>query len=235
MAQNQMGKSLGNFVRLEKNKQSITFQTTYGTARVVVFSSSMIKVSVWNHNQEHLPSYAVVMPPEKTSFTFREYKNYFTLKTDSLELQVSKSPLRFTFKTPDGKVINEDDGFGTYWLDGKMFTFKKLFPDEKFIGLGEKTGNLNRRGSDYTNWNTDNPHYEDWSDPLYSTIPFYIGIHDQLPYGIFVDNSTKSNFNFGAGNNRFAYFSVDDHQTDYYFIFHHHIGNIIKEFYFRHY
>lgn len=230
MAQNQKGKSLGDFVHLTKKNQSFTFKTTYGTARVVVYSPGMMKISVWKGQEEQLPSYAVVMQPEKTNISMKENKKDFILTTDSLSLEISKSPLRFTFKTLDGKIINQDDPMGSYWLDGKMFTFKKLFKDEKFIGLGEKTGNLNRRDNDYTNWNTDNPHYEDWSDPLYSTIPFYIGIHNNLPYGIFVDNSTKSNFNFGAGNDRMAYFSVNDHQTDYYFIFHRDVKNIIGSY-----
>lgn len=230
MAQKYKGKSLGDFKHLTKQDQTFIFKTSYGTAKVSLFSPDMMKISVWEGNEEKLPSYAVVMSPEKVHYKFKENKDNFIISTDSLTLEISKFPLRFTFKTPQGKIINEDDALGAYWLDGKMFTFKKLFNDEKFIGLGEKTGNLNRRGNDYTNWNTDNPHYEDWSDPLYSTIPFYIGIQNNLPYGIFVDNSTKSNFNFGAGNNRFAYFSVDDHQTEYYFIFHHNVQDIIKSY-----
>ncbi len=230
MAQQQEGKSLGNFVRLSKKDQVFTFKTTDGIARVSLFSPTIFKISLWGKNYRDLPSYAVIAKPEKVKFTFRENKDEFILKTDSLELQITKSPLRFTFKTPDGKVINQDDNLGAYWLKGQLYSFKKLFPDEKFIGLGEKTGNLNRRGSAYTNWNTDNPHYENWSDPLYSTIPFYMGIHNGLNYGIFVDNTTKSVFNFGAGNNRFSYFSVDDGQVDYYFIYRQNIAGIIKDY-----
>lgn len=230
MAQQQEGKSLGNFVKISKKGQVFTFKTTNGTAQVSLFSPTIFKISLWEKNYRDLPSYAVVAKPEKVKFTFRENKNDFILKTDSLELKITKSPVRFTFKTPEGKVINQDDNMGTYWLDGKLFCFKKLYHDEKFIGLGEKTGNLNRRGSAYTNWNTDNPNYENWSDPLYSTIPFYMGIHNGLNYGIFVDNTTKSVFNFGAGNNRFSYFSVDDGQVSYYFIYDQHVSEILKDY-----
>ena len=230
MAQQQEGKSLGNFVRLSKKGQVFTFKTTNGTAQVSLFSPTIFKISLWEKNYRDLPSYAVIAKPQKVEFTFQENKDDFIIKTDSLVLQISKSPVRFTFKTSDGKIINQDDNMGAYWLDGKLFCFKKLYPDEKFIGLGEKTGDLNRRGSAYTNWNSDNPHYENWSDPLYSTIPFYMGIHNGLNYGIFVDNTTKSVFNFGAGNNRFSYFSVDDGQADYYFIYRQHVSGIIKDY-----
>lgn len=228
MAQQQGGKSLGNFVSLNKSKQVFTFNTTHGTARVRIFTPTIFKISLWEGTYQNLPSYAVVAKPQIVGVTFQENKKEFILKTDSLTLQITKFPLRFTFKTPNGKIINQDDKLGAYWLKGKLFCFKKLFSDEKFIGLGEKTGHLNRRGTAYTNWNTDNPHYENWSDPLYSTIPFYIGIHNGLNYGIFVDNSTKSVFNFGAGNNRFSYFSVDDSQVNYYFIYHQKLADIIR-------
>jgi len=84
-----------------------------------------------------------------------------------------------------------------------------MFPDEKFIGLGEKTGPLNRRGNAYVNWNMDIPAYSYRQDPLYVTIPFYIGIHDNVAYGSFLDNSFRTKFNFGAStDDEFSAFSA---------------------------
>jgi alpha-glucosidase len=37
-------------------------------------------------------------------------------------------------------------------------------------------------------------------DPLYASIPFFIGIHGGVAYGIFFDNTHRSTFNFGASN-----------------------------------
>ncbi len=230
MAQQSRGKSLGDYVNINKKGQDFIFHTTQGTARVTIFSPTLFKISVWENREHNLPSYAVVASPQKVKFTYRENKNNFLIITDSLTLQISKFPLRFTFLTSAGKIINQDDKLGTFWLDNKIFTFKHLFPQEIFTGLGEKTGSLNRRGSAYTNWNTDNPHYQNWSDPLYSTIPFYMGRHDGLQYGIFVDNTTKSVFNFGAGNNRLSYFCAEDDQIDYYFFYHHTPAGILKEY-----
>jgi alpha-glucosidase len=56
---------------------------------------------------------------------------------------------------------------------------------EKFIGLGENTGDLNRRNKGYTNWNTDAYGYDPSADPLYTSIPFYMGIHNGLNYEYF--------------------------------------------------
>ena len=44
-------------------------------------------------------------------------------------------------------------------------SYKKLQEGERFIGLGEKTGNLDRRGFAYTNWNSDTFAYRTDADP----------------------------------------------------------------------
>ncbi len=222
--------SIGNFKRLEKFKHTFIFYTTNGIARVEVWSAVVFRITVCKNNFERTNPYSIVSTPVKTKIRFENVESYFLIKTDSLTLHIDKFPLRFTFKTPVGKVINTDDVLGTYWENGKVYAFKKLYADEKFIGLGEKTGHFNRRGSAFTNWNTDNPHYMNWDDPLYSSIPFYIGIHDNLKYGIFLDNTTKTFFNFGAGNTRFTYFSAEDNQLDYYFIYHKNVTDILEEY-----
>ena len=111
-----------------------------------------------------------------------------------------------------------------------MTTYKKLQPGERFIGLGEKTGNLDRAGNAYTNWNSDVYGYSVSQDPLYSTIPFYIGIHDSLAYGIFLDNSYRSDFNFGASNDRFSSFTAAGGEMNYYLLYQPTVAGIIREY-----
>lgn len=229
-ARQDTGGSLGDYTGYSQKAQCFTFHTTRGTAQVTIYSPTLFKISVWQNKETALPSYAVVGKPQKTAFSFQETRTSITLKTDSLTLEINKFPLRFTFLSPDGKIISTEGKMGTYWLGPRIFVFKHLFPQEIFTGLGEKTGPLNRRGHFYTHWNTDNPHYENWDDPLYSSIPFYMGRHNGLQYGIFVDNTGKTTFNFGAGNDRFSYFSAPDDRIDYYFFYHRTPAGILKEY-----
>ena len=39
---------------------------------------------------------------------------------------------------------------------------------------------MNRRGQVYQNWNSDIPAYALDADPIYSTVPFFVGIHDEV-------------------------------------------------------
>ena len=214
--------SLGNLKKMKKTDTGLLIETSFGKAQIMVYNTDIIRIRIVKNDFEPDFSYAVIANPEKSNFKIIETEEVITLTTDSVKLVISTNPVRFKFLTGDNRVINEDDTFGTNWVGEEVTTYKKLQDGEKFTGLGEKTGNLNRRGEAHTNWNTDNPAYQVDDDDLYSTFPFYIGIHHNLSYGIFMDNTYKSIFNFGASNDRFSSFGADGGEMNYYFIY----GNI---------
>jgi alpha-glucosidase len=104
--------------------------------------------------------------------------------------------------------------------ENKVQVIKKLMGNEKFYGLGDKTGNLNKRGYEYEMWNTDEvtPHVESHKS-LYKSIPFFITLRDKVAFGIFVDNSYKSYFDMGKENSEYYYFASEDGNLNYYFIY----------------
>ena len=204
-------------------------KTDAGIFRVMVYNDKIIRITATREEEFEDFSYAVIVTPEPAHFTIAEGDDSIELKTDSVFVSISKSPVRFSFRTTDHKIINEDEpAFGTSWNGEQVTTYKKLQESERFIGLGEKTGPLDRRGSGYQNWNTDSFAYSPGADPLYSSIPFYIGIHSLLTYGIFFDNSHKSFFNFGASNNRFSSFAADAGEMNYYFLHDSSVAGIIS-------
>lgn len=225
-----LSKGLGELTSWSKTNHGISGETTNGFFRILIYNPSTIRISLSQQQTFDDFSYAVVGSPADTEFSVKE-NSVLELKTDQIVLRISKSPVRFTFLTSEGVVINEDDkGFGTSWNGEQVTTYKAIQDGERFIGLGEKTGPLDRRGNGYQNWNTDNFGYSTSADPLYCTTPFYIGVHHGLSYGIFFDNSYKSFFNFGASNNRFASFSADAGEMDYYFIHSPSVGEILAHY-----
>ena len=219
----------GNITAVHRSGPDIDIQTEHAWVRLTVFCANMIRIRLSDHPFGVDHSYAVVTGPCQTGFHWQESPAEIRIRTDSLELRVQRAPFLLAFYTPDGRVINEDEkGLGVSWEGTQVTAYKKLQPGERFIGLGEKTGNLDRAGSAYTNWNSDVYGYSVAQDPLYSSIPFYIGIHDSLSYGIFLDNSYRTDFNFGASNNRFSSFGAQGGEMNYYFIYHPTVAGIIR-------
>lgn len=221
---------LGGFKSQKTAEQELQIQGGNGFLTVKVYSPNIIRIQV----SKQLPgvdfSYAVIGNPQVVKTNIKEEGNNIVLTTDSLKLIITKDKLQVSFFNNAGELINGDDEFGTMFTGNEISCYKKLFPDERFIGLGEKTGDLNRRGNGYVNWNTDVFGYGPGTDPMYVSIPFYIGLHDSLCYGIFLDNTSKTHFNFGASNMRFSSFTVEEGDLNYYFIYHSGVEGIITSY-----
>jgi alpha-glucosidase len=226
-----LSRSLGDLLQYRKIENGISGETTEGKFRVTLYNQGIARITATRHDSFEDFSYAVIATPQQTNFELLESETELSLRTESFQLRIQRTPVRFNFYTPEGNAINEDDpSFGISWNGEQVTSYKKMQEGERFIGLGEKTGPLNRRGNGYQNWNTDNFGYATSADPLYVTIPFYIGVHHNLAYGIFFDNSYKSFFNFGASNNRFASFYADAGEMNYYFIHAPSVAGIIEHY-----
>lgn len=224
--------SLGTLVSYTSDKHSVTLETKNETAVITIYTEGIIRVRVYKKGEEATDfSYAVTANPQVVKFEIKEGPDTIHISTADVTLSVQKDPMRFSFLDHTGNILNEDDGaFGTSWIGNEVTTYKRLQKGERFIGLGEKTGNLDRRGSAYTNWNTDKFAYSPDQDPLYMSIPFYIGLHNGLQYGIFFDNTYKSKFNFGASNDRFSFFAAEGGEMNYYFIYGKTVAEVISHY-----
>jgi alpha-glucosidase len=224
-------KTAGNVTATRINGQQVSMTTDAADIEITVYSANIVRVRMDKQKLGADFSYAVISAPIQTPTVISQTDEEVSIKTDSLKVVVSKKPFAVAFYNNDGKTINRDDkDLSTSWVNESVTTYKMLQDKERFIGLGEKPGNLDRSGMGYTNWNTDAFGYSATQDPIYSTIPFYIGIHHGLNYGIFMDNSYQSDFNFGASNNRFSSFGARGGAMNYYFIYHQRLPDIISSY-----
>lgn len=223
--------SAGNVESFTVDGQQLHLQLANGQADLTVFSPSIVRVRVDRHAFGRDFSYAVVGKPAPTPVTVTDDAREIVLRTPALLVHVTRAPFGVRFTTLDGRVLSEDEtGLPVSWIGDEVTDYKKLQDGERFIGLGEKTGNLDRRGMAYTNWNSDTFAYRGDADPLYSSIPFFIGVHHGLNYGIFFDNSYQSDFNFGASNKRFSSFGAHGGEMNYYFIHRPQVADIVKDY-----
>ncbi len=223
---------LGSFKSMKQVEHGILINAENAKIEILHFSPTIIRIRINRLELQTEFSYAIIQQPVGNFKEIKEKQDSLVLLTDSLQVVITKSPIRIKFATLAGTLISIDyQDFSLSWQGTEVTCYKKMFPDEKFIGLGEKTGPLNRRGNAYVNWNTDIPAYSYRQDPLYVTIPFYIGIHDDVAYGIFFDNSFRTKFNFGAStDDEFSSFSAANGEMNYYFFGAKNIPGIIRDY-----
>jgi len=228
--------NLGSVLSYQKTAHGIAGRTASVEFSVDVYSSAIIRVRVTPRDSSRHVGYALTTdsPPDFSQFSVAAADQVVTLKTSSVTAEVELRPdLRIVFKDASGAVINEDlpgTELGMTLTGRKLTVYKRLQSDERFVGMGEQLGNLDRRGSVITLKNTDYYRYDDPKIPMYVSIPFFVGLHHQKAYGLFFNNSYRSVFNFGASNRRFASFSFDGGALDEFFIFDDSVRKILAHY-----
>jgi alpha-glucosidase len=223
--------SIGELKSWEKSRTGIIGKTTSAQFKIEFYTDDSVRVWVTQQTIFNDFSYAVIALPYSNEPTIVDSEHTITLSTPTLKVHISKSPFHISFRKTSDEILNEDlASLGMRWHGEQVSVYKKIQEGERFIGLGEKNGPLDRKGRGYVNWNTDNFAYSPDSDPLYCSIPFYIGLHHQLAYGIFLDNSSRSQFNFGASNDRFTSFTAECGDLTYYFINVNSVADILKSY-----
>ena len=211
-------RGMGALASYTATSHGLEGQTPNARFRVMAYGPHTVRISVGRHEVFDDFSFAVVAEPTAPVQPLLEDDGVLRLPMDGFVLEITKDPVQFRFLKPDGTVINEDEpGLGTSWLGEQVTAYKAMQEGERFVGLGEKTGNLDRRGTGYTNWTTDYFAYPEEADMIYGAHPFYMGLHHGMVYGIFLDNTYKTHFNFGASTDRFSSFTAEDGDLNYYF------------------
>ena len=140
--------------------------------------------------------------------------------TKALRVRIDPQSLGLRVEDLQGRTISADTA-QPFDADGRAFTLRKQLPlSEHIFGLGDKTGgSLDRRGQSYVDWNTDAYGFSSATDPIYKSIPFFIGVGGSGgSYGILFDNSWRSWFDFGHRDADTLAFGAPDGPIDYYLI-----------------
>ena len=151
-AQGRLSTQIGNLKKVITEGTSTVLITNEAEVRLMVYGPEIIRVRVSRVKPSADFSYAVIGTPEGQLSKISENNKEIRFSTGKINLIVNKMPVRLKFTDLSGKVISEDDpSLGISWMGTAVTNYRKLFDDERFIGLGEKTGGLNRRGSAYVN------------------------------------------------------------------------------------
>ena len=163
-------------------------------------------------------SWAVIAAPQPAAVTVADSSTEVKMTAGNVVAVVNKSPLLISFTDLQGTVLLADEPSLPMGSNGeRIHVWKKMPEDENYYGLGDKTGPMNRRNRAFTMWNTDEFGWQEFNDPLYKTIPFFIGLRAGKAYGVFFDNTWRSVFDFGKESPDYFSFGAEGGELNYYF------------------
>ncbi|SFU55608.1 alpha-glucosidase [Pustulibacterium marinum] len=148
----------------------------------------------------------------------------YTIITNKVKCIINKADMRVGIYDLEGNSILEDE-LGFHWEEnyeygGNIVKMSKSTVDgESFYGLGDKPTHFNLKGKRVSNWNTDEYAYNTDRDPLYKTVPFYVGLRKGIAYGVFFDNTFRTYFDFCQERRNVTSFWADGGEMNYYFFY----------------
>lgn len=237
-------KKFGKFLNhsIIDNKIYLTFENGKGIIEII--TDKIVNVFSPLATESHYSKAIEGDKTKKTPFHCELNGAALTVSTDYLKIKIY-SDYKVDFYRYDGKTLckdyrgtphdivrrKESDPFYTKRereeCDKPVNVAKKLDAGEVLLGLGDKPGFIDKRGYQYTMWNSDVglPHDEQLA-AIYKSIPFYISKKKSgAVYGIFFDNTYKSVFNMGKNSPDYFFYGADGGNLDYYFI----TGNAMTE------
>lgn len=217
------------FKNYEINHNNIDIYFSNMKITLTMFENDIVKVFIEDKYEESISTNGVVDNLEKGEFIVEEDSNFVIVKGTKVLTFVDKNTTEISFRDLEGNIINED--FQPSFKDEKGNVYiSKVNDCLAYYGLGEKGGDLNKKGCYTENFNTDDPETDDDSITYYKTIPFYVALKEEATYGIFFDNSFRSYFDMGKEMGDRIFFGAIGGQIQYYFIPGENIKEVVKNY-----
>jgi alpha-glucosidase len=140
--------------------------------------------------------------------------------TEALRVRIERKTLRLSISDLAGHIVQEDPVGWPVETHGDSFrVYKTMPPDEHYFGLGDKAGSLDRRGQSFRLWNTDAFLFQESTDPIYKSIPYFMTMRGGRAAGFLLDNTWSSSFDFGRVERNIYSFGAEAGPIDYYVLY----------------
>jgi alpha-glucosidase len=214
--------SLGNVTSVQETSTGVLVTAGSTHLQVTVLAPTVVRLRYTESSFPPVQSFAVLPNafPGQPKPQISDTSDSVTLGTGALLIRVYKNPMRVAFADAAGNLISQDEPNTPPAFNGPAFRVWKSMPlNEHYYALGDKTGPLDRRDQAFTLWNTDQFGWQESTDPLYKAIPFFLALNNGNAYGIFLDNTYRSSFDFGKTEHDAYSFGAEGGQLDYYFFY----------------
>ena len=189
--------------------------------QIVALRDDVLRIRIWHGDR--MPedsSWAVLESARRASVVISPQAagDGAGFRTKMLDVQINPQTLEFAVRDLQGNVLEQDAQ--PMQFDGNAFRIYKAMPrDEHYFGLGDKTGPLDRRNEAFTLWNTDAYRFQESTDPIYKSIPYFMAFRAGKAKGTLLDNTWRSSFDFGKESESSYSFGAANGPVDYYFFY----------------
>jgi alpha-glucosidase len=188
--------------------------------RITALRDDVLRIRIARGNLPEDASWAVLSSARNSSVSV-ELDNtgeHLGFHTQSLNVQFSKQTRTLVVRNLAGDLVQQDACPARF--EGTTFRLYKVMPlDEHYFGLGDKTGPLDRRNQAFALWNTDAYRFQESTDPLYKSIPFFITYRAGMSAGVLLDNTWRTSFDFGKESSDTYSFGAVAGPLDYYLFY----------------
>ncbi len=229
----------GKIISFSQDVDKIFFKTENGVIlQITILRGSVIRFRyATDNNFENDFSYAISEDGVRgySVLEVEELASEYKITTRRVLIYINKLNLTTTIKDHENNVICKDD-WGFHWeqsyeYGGNIVKMSKSAPQgECYYGLGDKPMHLNLKGKRIENWATDQYAFGKDQDPLYKSVPFYIGMHEERAYGIFFDNTFKTFFDFCHERRNVTSFWAQGGEMNYYFFYGPNMQDVITRY-----
>ena len=221
-ATSQPGVTLEAVTGSKSRRDGIDIQAGPASLRITALRDDILRVRIAPGSAfPEDASWAVLSGPRSKSVDVQPIQDAAAVgfRTAAIEVRVERTPLRIVIRDLAGNIISADAvGRPTKFQLGGFSVHKTMPGDEHYFGLGDKAGTFDRRNQAYTLWNTDIGTQEA-IDPIYKSIPFFLGIGGGRGCGLFLDNTWRSSFDFGKQSRDAYSFGAVGGPINYYLIY----------------
>jgi alpha-glucosidase len=209
---------LGPIQHIDRLPDGIRIRTTHGLEEITALRPDVLRVRISSTSQ--LPedaSWAVIPEAHRSTapVTIDNAASAIRLHTSAITAELNRADLTLNLSDSTGRTLLHDAH--SVCFTGHAFRVSETMPtDEHYFALGDKTGPVDRRGQAFELWNTDAYRFQESTDPLYKSIPFFISFRSGSAAGVFLDNTWRSSFDFGKDVPNVYSFGAVDGPLDYY-------------------
>ena len=195
-----------------------------------------LSVEVWDdHLVRFLYTYGEEQPdfsyarrdgaaPRTVNINYRPEDEGFYIETASVSLRVDRADaaVSITDRNSGREIHRQAAPFyaRTTLMKGldQVRIQLKTEAKESFYGLGDKAYDTDLRGRHFENWCSDSFAFGRERDALYRSVPVYYGLREGHGYGVFLDNTYRTHFDFNSNGDGLTTIWADGGAFDYYFI-----------------